>query len=299
MQVFNPKNIPPDEVVKIINKLKFYPKTYEIIFQNAQQQDWLAKTDQGYITLKLRPDDVSLQREKAVNSYCKKVNLPTAKIRYFNHISIDGSDYWILVEKNSGIPLKDFKLHLYDYNRVLSNLAGICLKLHNIPISGFGRINPSLCGYLKSWQDFLDLDLDLHINTLKKKGLLNPVQVKKTRKILSTKFNNCKIPLLLHGLLSTDSVFINNRLEITTISNFEQSLSGDPNYDLAGFLIYEGTDRTKRLIKSYYLLGGTVEWDSPEFRKNCLRRIISTIYWRVNNQTFGIPYLKNLMHQII
>ena len=146
---------------------------------------------------------------------------------------------------------------------------------------------------------FFIANLEKHIALLKKRGILQSIQLSTLKRILNHKVDLLQ-PSLLHGLLSTQTVFINDKLKVATLANMFEPIAGDPHYDLAGFLLYDGLDRAKRLIQSYYLLGGNVEWLSQELIQTSLRRTIASMYWRIHRgQMDSILSLRHLMITLI
>jgi aminoglycoside phosphotransferase (APT) family kinase protein len=224
-----------------------------------------------------------MQTEKAVLELCKNQGIPVPSIILYEELHDKSGDTFTMVEEIAGEPFITKKLLIFDYDRILAQLAEILMKIHSIRLGKFGYLTPTLVGTRNSWHEFLMQDMDIKLRTLSKKGIFSRVMIKRISKTLDFKPKKA-YPVLLHGHISKAVVYVDSNLRISNIINFVQSLSGDPNYEMAGFLVYEGFDRAKRLIRRYHSLGGNVTWDSEELLKTSVRRAIASLYWAIETK---------------
>ncbi len=240
---------------------------------------FIVSTDKGYLSVRVAKNEQKILTEKAIIKLCRKHGVPVPQIILYKKLG----DTFFLIEKVEGEPLTSKSLHIYDYNRVLTSLAQVLLTLHKIELKGFGFFHDDLVGRTKTWQKFITENLDKELIFLQNKRILSKLFIKKISHFLYFESTNI-IPVLLHGSLMKKMLFVDKKLKVYTLTGFHHSLIGDPNWDLAGFLLYENSGRTERLINLYYLLGGMVQWDSEDFLKTALRRAIGVLEWRVRKK---------------
>lgn len=265
-------------------------------FLEEKIQNFRVLTSEGYLILRVSQDVIRVQTERKVLELCQKKGLKVPEVIFYEEGFGNDKDECVIVEKVEGEPLVLRSLHIFEYNKVLTQLAEFLIKLHGINLAKFGPLRPNLEGIYESWQQFITRDLDMQLEYLTRSQVMPKAIVRNLTYLLHFE-STAVLPMLLNGSLSTKSIFVDERLRISAIGDFMRPISGDPGYDLAGFLLSEGFDRAKRLLKSYYLLGGFVEWDSEEFLKTILRRAVGTLYWKVKNND-DISGLKKIMVQL-
>jgi len=257
--------------------------SFELVSPGPELISYLLLTNEDCVDFHAWVNKARWETERAVLDLCRRQKIPVPKILLEGKNEINDQVYQFLIEGIKGEPLNSQRIHLFDYNRVLDQVAKVLLKLHTIGLEGFGPLEPSLRGRRGSWSAFLAQDLAVQLEILHKEKIFKGSVIKTMSEIF-----NCAsakvIPVLLHGQLSTAVIYVDRNLNVCCLSNFTQALSGDPNYEMAGFLIYEGFDRTKRLMRAYQSFGGLTAWDSPEFLRLCLRRVISLLFWKVKTK---------------
>lgn len=291
---------PPRFLKEIIEgRLKRKIISFESLSSEPEFLSYSLLTTEGYFDFRASTNKARLETEKAVLALCRKKLIPVPKVVLNEILEINRQPYEFMVEKIKGEPLTVQKIHIFDYNQILSNFAEILWRLHSIQLENFGPLEPNLRGRRGNWRNFFNQDLDIQLETIRREKVLKPSVVRFITQILTS--SQLKInPILLHGHISSKVIYINNKLKIANLAGFSQPLSGDPNYEMAGFLIYEGFDRAKRLIRPYRLLGGLVEWDSPEFLRTSLRRVIGLLYWKAKaKQEDKIYFLKEMVLELI
>ena len=277
---------------KIIKGLGVKFIAMDNIFLGKEDCFFIVRTDKGYLSVRVAKDEQKILTEKAIIRLCKKHGIPVPQIILYKKVG----DMFFLIEKVNGEPLTSKSLHIYDYNKVLTSLAQVLLILHKIELKGFGFFNDDLVGRIKTWQKFITENLDKELIFLQNKRILPKLFIKKISHFLHFESTNI-LPVLLHGNLMKKALFVDKKLRVS-LTGFNHALIGDPNWDLAGFLLYENFDHTKRLINLYYLLGGMVQWDSEDFLKTALRRAIVILVWRVRKQRGNTAKLVRVVREL-
>lgn len=293
-------------VTEIVEKrLKRKVISYQNLARGKNFQSYNILTDKGYLALRSSSDESRIKSEKIIVGLAKKHQIPIPTVMLYEELYYGREKTFILVEEIAGEPFLGKSLNIFDFNRVLTQFAEILLSLHSIEFNKFGflRLNSAGNGVVanyENWNKFMLNDLEIQLKYFKRAKILDVSIIEVISRVL--KFESRHVsPALLHGHISSGMIFVKNHLKIASIVNLTQPLSGDPNWEMAGFLIYDGPDRAKRLVKSYFLLGGLVEWGSKDFLKTALRRAIGSLYWvlktRQANLVRGrLETVKQLVH---
>lgn len=132
-----------------------------------------------------------------------------------------------------------------NFKRPIYKLGEMMAKIHSIKGKDFGPLDVScflrqrrLCGLYKNWEKFMSIKLDFHIKICIQRGILTNKEGFSILKIMEENFAKIgKInPVLLHGDLANHNTFT-DKMEITALVDWEDSLLGDSVYDIA----YYGT----------------------------------------------------------
>ena len=255
-----------------------------VSFQNdLDLSKYTILTNKGYLAIRYSDTKELIDKIEKVVMLCRNEGVTVAEIVY--------SDPYLLIEKIEGEPFVQKGLHIFEYNKVLTSFAQQLIKLHAIDYDKLKFLESSSTSPAKpSPQDQLKI--------LRKKNILTLPDADKIITLLQKKQPK-SYRMLLHGNIASSILYVNKNLEVTSIINFSKPIIGDPNYEMAGFLINEGFDRTRRLIKSYYLAGGFVEWDSPFFITTSVKRVIDTLLWRMEKKQTQTEKLERILHKLI
>lgn len=284
LMIFNlfQKEVLPPFVTEIIKKrLKREINHSQLTLEDKQFTSYIASTNKGFLNIDVSQNNYQLEIEKAVFSLCQTKNIPIPKIILYEKMNYSKMPLFLMIKEMKGKPFAQERMHLFDFNRVLSQLAEILLKLHQNQFSNFGFLNSDLRAQSSEWHTFLNQTLDEELRIIYNSQIFS----KETRKIIEENVffkPEKRKAVLLHGNIRSSSIYINDNLKITGLTNFKQPLAGDPHYELAEFLVYDGFDRAKRLIRRYNSLGGLIEWDSLYFLQISLRRALMSLSCAIN-----------------
>lgn len=246
-------------------------------------ESYLVGVKKNYFHVTISAKENRIKTKINLLQLLKKKQLPIPEIIDSNMIINDDTIFYTCVEKVAGRPFFLEKLHIYDHNRVLANFAKTLLEIHRIQLLLYGFLKPNLNSNYPDWNMFISSEIEGKIEELQKNKIFT-LSVYRSLKTMVYKKNKHTHPILLHGQLSGKSLYIDSDFEITAITDITLPLSGDPHYDLAGFMLHEGFERAQRLIKTYYLLGGLVEWNSETLIRHVLIRYVRFLFWAVQQE---------------
>jgi len=186
----------------------------------------------------------SLLWEKYIYSNLLKESNIALKVLAFNfHSPIP----FILTSQAKGICLRNLDIDSENFSEIILDLGRKTAEYHNLKISeatGFGCIDTEFLnkknqirGLCDSWKDYIDLNLEDHLNLAKDYKAIKPEELKaikelfkKNSEALDFQSNMC----LLHGDLASHNIFVENH-KITGIIDWEDGLLGDPLFDISMF----------------------------------------------------------------
>ena len=290
----------PGYIAEIIErKLKRKIISFESLSHNPKLKSYTILTDKGYLSLRSSRETERIEIEvNGLELMRTKGTTCIPKIIYHDTVEYKKQPLFLLVEEIYGSPLNSAGLTIFSYNKVLAQLAEILVGLHDITLYRYGTLGPSLVGSFYTWNSFLVSSLEKELDVLREHKIFPSTIMKRIQKSLH--FRQDKISSsLLHGHIASGYVYIDKNLHIATVSNFVYPVSGDPNWELAGFLLYDGLDRARRLVNCYYLLGGFVEWDSEDLLKTALRRSAQSLSYELKIAGPRIERRRDILLQVL
>ncbi len=170
-----------------------------------------------------------------------------------------GFDYQI-VEWISGKTIKSYDDQEPIMTALLEQYAAILAKVHSIKMKHYGLLSSSLQGTRLSWRDYITNNLHEHLHYLFENNLITVTEHEKCNRIFqkSEKLFNAIDPCLLHGDPSSHNAFTDGK-SITKIIDWEDSLAGDPLYELAFFASFHPQRRWKHVFSAYKNTMGEIE----------------------------------------
>lgn len=278
--LFNKKILPSFVSEMIKRRLKREINLSQLIINDEHSTSYIVSTDKGFLNVDVSRQNNQLEIEKAVLKLCQTKNIPVPDIALYEKIDDSRIPTFLMIKAMKGKPFAQERVNIFDYNRVLSRFAEILLNLHENQLDKFGFLDTNLRAHANEWHLFLNKNLDQELRVIHRSQIFSPEMRNIIEKNVFFKQGGEKA-VFLHGHITASSIYINKDLKITELTNFKQPLSGDPYYEMAGFLLYEGFDRTKRLVRRYRSLGGHIEWNSPYFLRISLRRTLRSLYWSI------------------
>ena len=164
---------------------------------------------------------------------------------------------FIIIEKLPGVPLDDVDLE--ERQRLIREAGWAVRSVHEIGIPGFGLLEEA--GYLRtaqvqgefdSWDDFLNQVLNSTLPALRDEGVIDDAEVERIDRAVADHadfFDLGPVGHLLHGRFDPAHVLVDQG-EIAGIVDLGDRRSGDPAWDLGGFLIHNLAD-TRSLLAGY------------------------------------------------
>lgn len=166
---------------------------------------------------------------------------------------------YIILEKLPGVPLADVQLLEDDRLRIVKAAGWAIRAVHEIGVPGFGSLeengylrNAEVRGEYDSWDDFLNQVLDVTLPALRAGDVIDDAEVDRVDRVVLEYAQHHELgPVghLLHGRFDPDHVLVDQG-EISGMIDFGGRCSGDPAWDLGGFLI-DHTAYTRHLLTGY------------------------------------------------
>lgn len=166
---------------------------------------------------------------------------------------------FIIIEKVPGEPLAEIEVAAEERHRLIREAGWAIRAVHAIGVPGFGSLeeatylrNAQVQGEYDSWEEFLSRLLDATLPALRAGGLLSDADVDRIDRMVADHADCYELgPVgnLLHGSFDPAHVLVHEG-EITCIVNFGDRCSGDPAWDLGGFLV-DHVAETRHLLAGY------------------------------------------------
>jgi Ser/Thr protein kinase RdoA (MazF antagonist) len=167
--------------------------------------------------------------------------------RQIPHVDIDAIDIsrsvvpfdFEIMEEARGRSLFDIGHEDEDILPYIKKLGTFIAHVHEIKTKGYGSfdifkiLNSQPIGIHPTWQSYLKLNLDKHLEYTIMTGILTVAEsdaVKDALKILE--HIPCDTPSLLHGDIANHNAFTDGKV-ITSLIDWEDAISGDPIFDIA------------------------------------------------------------------
>ncbi|MDR9449730.1 MAG: aminoglycoside phosphotransferase family protein [Acidimicrobiia bacterium] len=166
---------------------------------------------------------------------------------------------FIVIEKLPGVPLDEVDLAAEERQRLIREAGWAVRSVHEIGIPGFGLLEEAkylrtaqVQGEFDSWDDFLNQVLNLALPALRAEGVIDDAEVERIDRAIADHddfYDLGPVGHLLHGRFDPAHVLV-DKGRISGIVDFVDRRSGDPAWDLGGFLIDNLAD-TRSLLAGY------------------------------------------------
>lgn len=236
-----------EEYIKIIcaNNFNFKPSNIKVVSNSTFHLVFDVSVGSKDLIIRISllssiVHDLSLVKEAWVYKLLKEKRVQKLKVFLVDvSRSIVPLDY-IILEKIKGVTLlnlsKKRKLSIE-----LKKLGNYSKKVHKIKLENFGHLNIKEIiekdkgeGIHDSWSEYLLTNLEGHIRICNKSRLIDKVEshkIEKNIRDIAPKIKVNKGSLLVGDLANHNIFYKNNNIE--GIVDWEDSISGDPLYDLA------------------------------------------------------------------
>lgn len=166
---------------------------------------------------------------------------------------------FIVIEKLPGVPLDEVDLAAEERQRLIREAGWAVRSVHEIGIPGFGLLEEAkylrtaqVQGEFDSWDDFLNQVLNLALPALRAEGVIDDAEVERIDRAIADHddfYDLGPVGHLLHGRFDPAHVLV-DKGRVSGIVDFVDRRSGDPAWDLGGFLIDNLAD-TRSLLAGY------------------------------------------------
>ena len=166
---------------------------------------------------------------------------------------------FIIVEKVPGVPLLEIDAGPEERRRLIREAGWAIRAVHEIGVPGFGLLqeptylrNAQVRGEYETWEEQVNGTLASAIPALRSGGGWDDVAGDRLDRLISDHADFLELgPVghLLHGAFDPSRVFVHNG-KIAGLVGFSERMSGDPAWDLGGFLIGNIAD-TRHLLEGY------------------------------------------------
>jgi aminoglycoside phosphotransferase (APT) family kinase protein len=166
---------------------------------------------------------------------------------------------FIIIEKVAGVPLAEADVEPEERHRLIREAGWAIRAVHEIGVPGFGLLeeatylrNAQVQGEHDSWEGFLNEVLDVAIPALRSAGVIDDAGVDRVDRVFADHadyFDLGPVGHLLHGKFDSAHVLVGEG-QITGIVDFGDRRSGDPAWDLGGFLV-DNVAETRHLLEGY------------------------------------------------
>ena len=169
---------------------------------------------------------------------CREAGLPVPEILLVDNLPSDRKQLQAMVQRKAdGRPLSDVmrKLSKPGLDHILSRLGEILGRIHSIKVEGFGRRQSSGTWDYQSWEESTaaterqiasETAYLLHAGISEREVDFMLDMLRRYREEFP-----CRQPVLCHGDLDPDHVFVNQDLDITSVIDFGQFQGGSPMSD--------------------------------------------------------------------
>ncbi len=166
---------------------------------------------------------------------------------------------FIIIEKLAGVPLAEVPLGTEERHRLIREAGWAIRAVHEIGIPGFGVLeeaiylrNAQVQGQYDTWEGYLDGALESAITALRTSGAIDDSGVDRVNRVCADHrdlYDLGPVGQLLHGSFDPSHVLVDDG-HVTGLVDFGERRSGDPAWDVGGFLM-DAIGETRHLLQGY------------------------------------------------
>ncbi len=158
------------------------------------------------------------------------------------------------------MPLAEVALGTEERHRLIREAGWAIRAVHEIGIPGFGVLeeatylrNAQVQGQYDSWEEYLDGALESAVTALRTSGAIDDAGVDRINRVCCRPCGNLydlgPVGQLLHGSFDPSHVLVDEG-RVTGLVDFGERRSGDPAWDIGGFLM-DSIGETRHLLEGY------------------------------------------------
>ena len=276
--------------------LKLLPKGFTLI--DRGRNNWVFEQGDRILTIpkheRVKDYVVRVKATEFLHSH----EIPVSEILNYSSEN-KGVPEYLLVKKVEGEHVDLSKSTLSEKESVHKSAGEVLSAIHNLPCSGYGRLQPNLMGEDDSWVDFTDKFFEESINRVKKSpGLYSRFgrDLEKAYQEGRISLTHFSLPYFLHADFHLGNLLFKNG-QISAVLDLDIVSSGDPNWD-SGHYCHTFNIARERGVRSFRL-GYNKPYDKVRERLYCLmiwtRKIGSQAIQRPEALKETIPELEKIL----
>ena len=192
----------------------------------------------AYIVKIRRFGEVTFQQEAWAMERCREAGAPVSEVLLVDTIQSGGKSFDAMVQRSAfGQPLNEilWKLKRSDLDKVLHQVGEVLGCIHNVQVEGFGRRQADGTWDFPTWESIVASALR-NISP-KKEHILQAGFSEREFEFMIEMLQKypdefpCHRPVLCHGDIEPDHIFIGENLKVSGIIDFGQFQGGPPILD--------------------------------------------------------------------
>jgi aminoglycoside phosphotransferase (APT) family kinase protein len=261
------KTVMSDEISEVSPVKQGYANEVHAI-KTKRGRDIIVRIQQQGVT--------SFEQEAWVMSHARSFGVPIPEVYDVRQFEIANKPHDVMVmQKVNGKPVSEIpKLEPSQVQHVCRQLGLVLTKLQSSTVSGFGFLKENQKWEFDNWQSYVLSNLQWRESDapyLVKAGLSDK-EVSQLLAIVGTmKSQNHQKPVLCHGDLSFEHLFVNDDLELVSIIDWGMCQGGSYALDIAVFLMYNPDIELSWMVQDY----SSLEVSEIAFKREIL-------IWQVN-----------------
>lgn len=215
-------------------------------------------------------------------------------------------DYEIM-EKAKGMSLYDLNQERGMNLDLVRRLGKLIANIHSIPTSKFGFLDirsllgGKAVGIDQRWSAYLLRNVKKHLDVCAKSRVLKRKEVQQIDEVLfGLKNVSIKHPVLLHGDVAHHNAFSDGK-KITALIDWEDSVSGDPLYDIAYYATgcFGRENWLGAFLEGYSRISGKTDFFTKRYWLYYIRIAVTKAVSRIRFRSSHNTQLPNIKQRIL
>ncbi len=226
--------------------------------QGYANEVYSVRTKKGQdVIIRIQQQGVTgFKQEAWAMSRARSLGVPVPLVYDASLFDIAGKPHEVMVmQKAHGQSLAEVQgLEPSQLQQVCKELGLVLSKLHSAKINGFGFLKENKQAEFPNWQKFVTATLqqrDKDVPYLIQAGLSEAEALQMLKIVSEMKAQHHQEPVLCHGDLSFDHIFINDDFELTALIDWGLCQGGSPALDMTMLLMYHPDIELSWLLQSY------------------------------------------------
>jgi Ser/Thr protein kinase RdoA (MazF antagonist) len=245
------KTVMNDEIAEVSPVKQGYAnEVYSI--KTKEGQDIIVRIQQQGVT--------GFEQEAWAMSHARSLSVSVPDVYDVRQFEIAGKTHDVMViQKVDGKPLSEVpKLEPSQLQYVCKQLGLMLEKLQSSTVSGFGFLKENHQWEFDSQQKFVEATLEYRksdVLYLVQAGLSEKEALQILAIVSEIKSQNNQKPVLCHGDIGFDHLFVNDDLELVSLIDWGMCQGGSYALDVAVFLMYHPEVELSWIVRDYQNLG--------------------------------------------